>query len=167
MPDGTRQRLIACAVTVLAAEGVDAVTVRRVAREAGVSHGAPLRHFPNREALLSAVAATGFSRVGASIDAVPPGDPVVRLVSACQSYVDFGRAGPALCGLMSRYPDNSLFARFRSLVADVQATGWRAAADPGLLAASLWASLNGLVLTGSDALETTLDVYLRETWNPA
>ncbi|MEV4318945.1 TetR/AcrR family transcriptional regulator [Actinocrispum sp. NPDC049592] len=165
MPDGTRQRLIACAVTVLAAEGVDAVTIRRVAREAGVSHGAPLRHFPNREALLSAVAASGFSRVTASI--APSGDPVSALVSACESYVDFGRREPALFALMARYPDESLVARFRSLVADVQATGWRSAADPGLLAASLWASLNGLVLTGSDALETTLDVYLRETWNPA
>jgi hypothetical protein len=54
-----------------------------------------------------------------------------------------------------------VFERFRALVADVQATGWRESADPGLLAASLWASLHGLAATGSDALETTLDVYLR------
>lgn len=133
--DGTRERLIACALDVLAGEGVDAVTVRRVARDAGISHGAPLRHFPNRTALLSAVARTGYERLEARLRAVPPG----RLADACESYVDFARAAPALFELMFR-PDmtalgTAAHARFRAFV-------------PGsdLVAASLWAALRGLAL---------------------
>jgi AcrR family transcriptional regulator len=153
---GTRQRLISCAVTVLAAEGVEAVTVRRVAREAGISHGAPLRHFPNRAALLSAVASTGFARLGEQLDALASSDPRERLVSACRSFVDFVRAEPALVVLMDQYPDAAFFVRLRSLITDLQATGWRETADPRLLAASLWAALRS-----PDAVEVTLDVYLR------
>jgi AcrR family transcriptional regulator len=59
MSGGTRQRLIDCTITVLAAEGVQAVTLRRIARAAGMSHAAPLWHFPSLAALLAAVAATG------------------------------------------------------------------------------------------------------------
>nr|WP_042194549.1 TetR/AcrR family transcriptional regulator [Kibdelosporangium sp. MJ126-NF4]CEL21399.1 Transcriptional regulator, TetR family [Kibdelosporangium sp. MJ126-NF4]CTQ96034.1 Transcriptional regulator, TetR family [Kibdelosporangium sp. MJ126-NF4] len=135
MADGTRKRLIGCALEVLASEGVDAVTVRRVARDAGISHGAPLRHFPNRTALLSAVAAAGYTRLSERFDALPPG----QLAAACESYVDFARGGPALFELMFR-PDmtalgTAAFARFRAFV-------------PGtdLVAASLWAALRGLAL---------------------
>jgi AcrR family transcriptional regulator len=156
MPDGTRQRLIACAVTVLTAEGVDAVTVRRVAREAGISHGAPLRHFPSRAALLAAVASTGFARLNARLDALAATDPRERLVSACRSFVDFMRTGPGMAALMDQYPDDAFFARFRSLITGLQATGWRDSTDPRLLAASLWAALRS-----PDALDVTLEVYLR------
>src|SRR4051794_7332976 len=65
MAPSPRERLVTHALAVLEAEGVDAVTVRRVAREAGVSHGAPLRHFSTRADLLAAVAATGFAQLQA------------------------------------------------------------------------------------------------------
>nr|WP_225955508.1 TetR/AcrR family transcriptional regulator [Kibdelosporangium phytohabitans] len=131
--------MIGCALEVLASEGVDAVTVRRVARDAGISHGAPLRHFPNRAALLSAVAATGYTRLTERLDAVPEGEPRERLTAACESYVDFARGGPALFELMFR-PDmtplgTAAFARFRAFVP-----------GPDLVAASLWAALRGLAL---------------------
>ena len=45
-------------------EGVEALSLREVARRAGVSHSAPYRHFPEREALLAALAAEGFERLG-------------------------------------------------------------------------------------------------------
>lgn len=153
---GTRERLIACARDVLAADGVDAVTVRQIARAAGVSHGAPLRHFPNRTALLSAVAATGFAELSKRLAALEPGEPWDRLAAACESYVDFARGAPALFELMFR-PDMAplgaaVFAQFRGLVpaADVVAT-------------SLWASLRGLALLpdAHEILAVTLDVYGR------
>ena len=135
MADGTRTRLIGCALDVLAHEGVDAVTVRRVARDAGISHGAPLRHFANRAALLSAMAAAGYARLEACFGAIPRD----RLADACESYVDFARGAPALFELMFR-PDmttlgTAAFARFRAFV-------------PGsdLTAVSLWAALRGLAL---------------------
>ena len=47
-------------------EGLEALTLREVARRAGVSHSAPYRHFTEREALLAALAAEGFERLGAA-----------------------------------------------------------------------------------------------------
>lgn len=156
MVDGTRKRLIGCALDVLAKEGVDAVTVRRVARDAGISHGAPLRHFANRSALLSAVATTGYAELSRRLRAVPPGEPRQRLTAACESYVDFARGSPALFELMFR-PDmaplgTAVFAQFRQFV-------------PGseLAAAALWAALRGLaLLPDADAvLAVTLAAHVR------
>ncbi|MET0134283.1 MAG: TetR/AcrR family transcriptional regulator [Kibdelosporangium sp.] len=175
MAAGTRQRLIDCALGLLAADGVEAVTLRQIARAAGISHGAPLRHFPSRAALLAAVAATGFAELCRRVDALPSGEPATRLAGACWSYVDFARSSPALFELMFRRDllagaapgSDAVFEQFQGLVAAVQASGWRATADPRLLAASLWASLYGLAgLWGTEsdldeALTVTLDGYLR------
>lgn len=156
---GTRDRLIACARDLLAADGVEAVTVRRIARAAGVSHGAPLRHFPNRTALLSAVAATGFAELSNRLQALEPGEPRARLAAACESYVDFARGAPALFELMFRPGMAPLgavvFTQFRCLVTALPA------AD--VVATSLWASLRGLALLpdAHDVLAATLDVYVR------
>ena len=68
-PGGTpRDRLLQAARDVVAADGLEGLTLRAIARRAGVSHGAPLRHFPTLAALLAAVAADGFARLVASID---------------------------------------------------------------------------------------------------
>ncbi len=59
--------LIASAMNLLDAGGADAVTVRAVARGAGVAHSAPINHFPDRAALLTAVANLVFSDLTAAI----------------------------------------------------------------------------------------------------
>lgn len=58
--------LIRAAGNILEKEGVEALKLREVARRAGVSHNAPYRHFPEREALLAALAAEGFEWLGAA-----------------------------------------------------------------------------------------------------
>ena len=58
--------LILTAGKMLEKEGLEALTLRAVARRAGVSHNAPYRHFARREALLAALAAEGFERLGAA-----------------------------------------------------------------------------------------------------
>ena len=57
-----RRALLAAGLTILEAEGSEALSLREVARRAGVSHNAPYRHFADREALLAALAAAGFER---------------------------------------------------------------------------------------------------------
>ena len=47
--------------------GAQALSLRELARDAGVSHGAPRRHFPDRQALLDALAEAGFVRLGAEL----------------------------------------------------------------------------------------------------
>ena len=58
--------LIRSAGNILEKEGVESLSLRAVARRAGVSHNAPYRHFPEREGLLAALAKEGFERLGAA-----------------------------------------------------------------------------------------------------
>jgi AcrR family transcriptional regulator len=61
MASGTADRIAAEASAILRAEGADAVSMRRVASAVGITPMAIYRHFPNREALLRAVAARGWA----------------------------------------------------------------------------------------------------------
>ena len=58
-----RAALIARAAEVVVADGVGALSLRELARDLGVSHGAPSRHFPDKQALLDALALDGFERL--------------------------------------------------------------------------------------------------------
>src|ERR1700684_2875232 len=53
--------------------GVEALSLRELARETGVSHGAPRRHFADRQALLDALADAGFKRLGGELRAAVDG----------------------------------------------------------------------------------------------
>src|SRR6478672_7670037 len=103
-PIPTRDRLVETARAYLDQEGVDGIGLREIARRAGVSHGAPLRHFPTLGALLAAVAAEGFRDLYTSVDgavrsAASP-DPLVRLKAAAHGYVDFARTNPGVFALI-------------------------------------------------------------------
>src|SRR6476660_1289672 len=101
----TRDRLDAQAREYNAAEGIDGIGLREIARRAGVSHGAPLRHFPTLGALLAAVAADGFRDLYASVDAAVrgvDGDALDRLRAAAHGYVGFARTNPGVFELMFR-----------------------------------------------------------------
>ncbi len=64
-----RRALIAAAVEMVEQVGPEAFTLREVARRIGVSHAAPYRHFKTRHEVLVAVAAAGFERLGARMQA--------------------------------------------------------------------------------------------------
>src|SRR5947207_13010795 len=59
--------LLKAAETVLERDGVQGLTLRAAAREAGVSHAAPTHHFGDMTGLLSALAAVGFRRFAAAL----------------------------------------------------------------------------------------------------
>jgi AcrR family transcriptional regulator len=63
-----RAAVLAAAANLIENEGLAGLSVREAARRAGVSHNAPYRHFPDREALLAALAAEGFSDLGEALD---------------------------------------------------------------------------------------------------
>jgi AcrR family transcriptional regulator len=75
-----RRVLIDAALQLVGEGGADAVSVREAARRAGVSPGAPFRHFPSRDALMTAVAEEAQRRFRAEIEVAlaeaPAGDPV-------------------------------------------------------------------------------------------
>ncbi len=80
--------------------GPAALSLREVARAAGVSHNAPYRHFADREALLAALAAEGFSRLAAALKAAAASSPPTRALAAGRAYLRFARTHRALYLLM-------------------------------------------------------------------
>jgi AcrR family transcriptional regulator len=159
-PVPTRDRLVDTARAYLDQEGVDGIGLREIARRAGVSHGAPLRHFPSLGALLAAVGADGFRDLYASVDAAvrngASDDPRVRLKAAAHGYVDFARAHPGVFELMFRSdlcdtadPDYATaggmaFGQLVALVADAQAAGLRPELPAAEFAGVVWATVHGI-----------------------
>ncbi len=66
-----RAALVERATDVVASGGVDVLSMRELARDLGVSHAAPSRHFADRQALLDAVAVNGFDRLRVALDLAP------------------------------------------------------------------------------------------------
>ncbi|MET9672412.1 TetR/AcrR family transcriptional regulator [Streptomyces sp. NPDC006482] len=66
-----RQSVLAAALDVIAAEGPGALSLRDLARRAGVSHAAPAHHFKDRAGLLTAIAAEGYDLLAAALAAAP------------------------------------------------------------------------------------------------
>ena len=100
-----RAAVLLAAEKILEAEGVDALTLRAVARAVGVSHTAPKNHFGDLQGLLSELAAVGYRRYGAALlsamDAAGA-DPRTRMRAMGRAYVDFAVAHPGLFVLMFR-----------------------------------------------------------------
>src|SRR5258708_31810533 len=98
-----RAELLAEAERTLREQGIEALSLRDLARQAGVSHAAPRRHFADRQALLDALAEAGFTRLGdevrAAIDDAGE-DYEARLRAAVTAYVRFATRDAALVDLM-------------------------------------------------------------------
>ena len=97
-----RRSLIAAALEIIEKEGLEALSLRAVARRANVSHTAPYHHFTNRAELLSAVALEGFDALREGIARRTAGidEPRTALVEGCVGYVLFALAHPSRYRLM-------------------------------------------------------------------
>ena len=88
-----KQKLIDAGLQLILKEGVDALSLRRLAAECGVSHAAPYKHFKNKEDILDAIlyqAERSFVEEQiAAIDAIPDASPKERLVNLGVAYVQF------------------------------------------------------------------------------
>jgi AcrR family transcriptional regulator len=94
-----RRVLIDAAFQLVEEGGPERVSVREAARRAGVSPGAPFRHFESREALITAVAMEAQRRFHAEIATAlaetPPGDPLARFRSLGLAYLRWAMRNPA------------------------------------------------------------------------
>jgi AcrR family transcriptional regulator len=103
----TRRALLDDAAELLDSGGPDAVTLREVGVRAGVSRGAPYRHFENKESLLTAVAAEGWERIGDQMHALQTDSrllPADKLRAALIVLVNVSRQQPFLYRLMFSTP---------------------------------------------------------------
>lgn len=172
-----RARVLAASVALITEEGLAALSMREVARRAGVSHQAPYHHFPDREAILAAIAGDGFLHLAEALERAvySKAAPGERLRAGGRAYVDFARAFPAHFRVMFRpelvdleaYPEGKAQAdrAYRALEFLVQGVveegGWPAAQAQGLVLVA-WSFVHGLsslVLDGPIA-KTLKDVEL-------
>jgi len=137
-----RAALLDEARRVVREQGAQALSLREVARKVGVSHGAPRRHFSDRQALLDALAESGFAQLGDELRraaAGAGGDFDARMHATAAAYVRFATDDAALLELMfagkHREPSGALheaadhaFAVVLELIEQGQAEG---VLDPG------------------------------------
>jgi AcrR family transcriptional regulator len=97
-----RTALLIQATLTVRERGVQALSLRELAREVGVSHAAPRRHFADRQALLEGLAAWGFQALGAELEAAErAGDDFqTRLRAIAAGYVRFATREAAMLELM-------------------------------------------------------------------
>lgn len=123
---------------------VEDLSLRELARRAGVSHGAPRSHFADRQALLDALAEQGFehlTRQLADAGAAHPDDLTGRLRAVARAYVGFAVTDPGLMDLMFSTKGTGapqhvqaaagrLFSTFASLFEEDLRAGRIAGSDP-------------------------------------
>lgn len=97
-----RSTLLERARVVVDAEGADSLSLRQLARDVGVSHGASARHFRDKHALLDALGVEGFRRLNADLHdaAGTPGAFADRFRATAEAYVGFAIEHPAILGVM-------------------------------------------------------------------
>jgi AcrR family transcriptional regulator len=98
------EALLKAAERVLERDGLQGLTLRAVAREAGVSHAAPTHHFGDLTGLVSELAAIGFRQFNAAMvvaDTAGP-LPMEKALARAKAYVAYAQAHPGMYGLMFR-----------------------------------------------------------------
>jgi AcrR family transcriptional regulator len=154
-----RQALLDACLALIEQEGIGAVSLRRVAREAGVSSGAPYHHFPDRAALLSALSVQGFEELSerARRARAAAGTPQEALSALVEGYVVFAAERRALFQLMMRpeltgpdkQPDvhaagEAAIGVLTEVIIDCQRAGVAPPGDPATLVALAWSVMHGL-----------------------
>lgn len=95
-----RKTLLETCCQHIACQGTEGLSLRALAREAGVSPTAPYRHFDSRQALLAALATEGFEELAASMGGVACDDPVRAIFDCGLAYVRYAEANPVKYQLM-------------------------------------------------------------------
>ncbi len=168
-----RDDILSAALRLLTSEGPPAVSIRRIARELGVSPGAAYYHFDGKGALYRALVADGLATVEHAIieatDAAAP--PLDRLVAIARAYGAFGLAQPDLYYVMmmlradgipelsdaDKAPGLRMLELTATAIMDGIADGSvRTVENPIAAALLLWTTLHGIVgLAASHRLEMT------------
>ena len=150
--------LLKAAQVVLERDGLSGLTLRAVAREAGVSHAAPTHHFGDLTGLLSELAAVGFRGFNASLAAAGAHGTTMpeRSLARARAYLAYARAQPGMYQLM-----------FRTERLDMNRPALKEASNTSF--ASL-AQVVGIVHAGdvaTDALSMVQAAQIARTWSLA
>lgn len=155
-----REALLRASLELIDEGGVQALSLRKAARRAGVSSGAPYHHFENREVLMAALATEGFALLGQMMDeATEAADPapVAQLQACGESYIRFAREHSPYFRVMFRpelvgpdaYPDDEppgrrVFEKLVGRVIAAQKAGYAPQGDPEGMILLAWSVAHGL-----------------------
>jgi AcrR family transcriptional regulator len=158
-----RNGLLESARTILEEESLAALTLRAVARKAGVSHAAPYRHFPNHEALLVELSIEGFEELRESLveAAKAHGNESDKIANIGAAYMRFVAQRPALARLMfgGQLPNRDQFPQL-GIKADSIGQQIGDALHDSALGLAVWAAVHGLAML---VLENVIDLGQRRS----
>jgi AcrR family transcriptional regulator len=158
---GLREALVKTALLEVERAGATAVSLAGLAKSLGVTQSAPYRHFPDREALMVAVATEGFLQFTASLaEARQQAPKTGALIAMAMSYVTFGRdrahlyAAMFASQLLPKAMTGSNLQATASASFDllVQAVDDAGAAEPRQRALEIWVGLHGVVMLSNEGL---------------
>jgi len=132
-----RAAVLAAAGKLIEKEGLAGLSVRESARRAGVSHNAPYRHFPHRDALLAALAADGFAQLQKALE-----NRSGRELG--EAYVRFALAHPQRFKVMFAVRHPELRAQARVIHQRLEKAFAALGAEAGFAAAAAWSMMHGL-----------------------
>lgn len=155
-----KNALIQAGIETLAQEGVGGLTLRKVARKAGVSHAAPYAHFADKQALIAAISTEGYRRFQAQVlesNQRYASDPRRQFIEAAWVYLKFALDDPAhfritFSGIVENEQDypalveasEQSFEIVVGIVLRCQGAGFLSPEPPDLLSVSVWSAVHGL-----------------------
>lgn len=158
-----RAVLLKNAVKTLGTAGIEKLSLRALARDLGVSHAAPLRHFKTKTDLLSAIAIEGAQSLMACVNDAQTHEPEEpRLLLTSIAYIDWALENPAYYVVLRnqevmRHASDELGAllndfaeRQKAEIVHAQAGGWRVQETPEDLYLQLTALTVGLSVVATD-----------------
>jgi AcrR family transcriptional regulator len=176
-----KNALIQAGIEILSEQGLQALSLRKVAQRAGVSHAAPYAHYTDKQALIAAISTEGYRKLYdclASVVEQYRHDPLRQLIEAAWAYVQFGLREPAhfkitLSGMVEKEQEYPAYIEmtqkaFRLVVEITQACQQAGILRPGPsehMAVSVWSTVHGftsLVLEGQISSSLVDHLTLRE-----
>ncbi|HTX77727.1 MAG TPA: TetR/AcrR family transcriptional regulator [Terracidiphilus sp.] len=160
-PESTSQRIYQCALSILEAEGPQAVSMRRIAGEVGITPMAIYHHYPSREALLAQVVDTEFEKLAGFFDrSSSKGAFEAQMIRIMDGYIDYALAHPRIFDYVfsaprpgaRRFPDDFRARKSPTLnvTADAVAAWMKARKikrdDVWEIAMEFWAHVHGYVV---------------------
>lgn len=159
-PPLQRATIVAAARELIIADGLEALSLRRLAGQLGVTAPALYAHVRDKQDLLRTLAEGEFDALVARFDAMTDPDPIARIKGHNRAYVRYARENPELFRVMFLFPPDlgsasvppgvelpgatKAFEAAAGAVSDAIAAGAIVADDPLLVALTLWSGSHGV-----------------------